>query len=335
MHVVPTRDVHLLLVAGLAMSLAAWLAACGGAPGDAKTIAHVDPDARLLGAANGRVYWARGSSLYWIDDKAPGAQSVHLEGVDWASRATTFIDTSGVYLVHHNKLDHITVSGARNAAVDVRRLDAGEHPAGVVRLGDCVYTIEVDVTCTGHGAIVGWPITTNGASCSRFVAPANGLQPIAFTADARNFYWVNGSCSSMHPLPSPWSHGVAAVDRTTGAASMIAAFASSERAPDVLQSGAQGVYWRSAAGIRRAGRGVDAPVTVVEGEIGDFLVDPGTLFFVQDGGVYVMDEDSSRVRTIASTVGAREILVDARHLYWRNSVGDVVRVPRPREAARR
>lgn len=318
----------------LALPLATWLTACGGTPAGPKTIAHVDPDVRLLGAANGRVYWVRGSSLYWVDDKTPAARSARIEGGDWASRATTFIDTSGVYLVHHNKLDHIWVSGARSPAVDVRRLDAGEHPAGIVRLGDCLYTIDVDVMCTDRGAIVGWPATTAGASCPRFTVPANGLQPIAFTADARNFYWINSSCASMHPLPSPWSHGVAAVDRTTGAASMIAAFASGERAPDVLQSGTQGVYWRSSAGIRRASRGADAPVTVVEGDISDFLVDHGTLFFVRDGGVYVMDEDSARVRTIAATAGARELLVDARHVYWRNAVGDIVRAPRIREAAR-
>lgn len=319
----------------LTLPLAAWLAACGGTPAGPKTIAHVDPDVRLLGAANGRLYWVRDSSLYWIDDQTPAARSAGIEGAEWASRATTFIDTSGVYLVHHNKLDHIWVSRARSPAVEVRRLDAGEHPAGVVRLGDCLYTIDVDVMCNDRGAIAGWPVTTNSTSCPRFTVPANGLQPIAFTADAQNFYWVNSSCASLHPMPSPWSHGVAAVDRTTGAASMIAAFASGERPPDALQSGTRGVYWRSSAGIRRASRGADVPVTVVEGDISDFLVDHGTLYFAKDGGVYVMDENGAEIRTIASAAGARELLVDARHVYWRTSAGDIVRARRAGEAGQK
>lgn len=317
-----------------AVSLAASQVACGNPPAGPKTIAHVDPDATLLGAAGGRAYWARKFSLYWVDDTTPGTQSVSLEGVDWAKRATTFIDSSGVYLVHHNKLDHIRVAPGAGSAVDVRRLDAGEHPAGVVRLGDCLYTVEVDVECNGRGAIVGWPLMS-GARCPRYEAPADGFQPIAFTADVQNFYWVDGYCQFEHIPPAHASHSVDRVDRATGAVSVVAVLASGEASPELLQGGTRGVYWRTPVGIRRARVGAGAPETIVDGEVTDLVVDHGTLFYAKGGTVYALDEASAQVRTIASAADARDLLVDARHVYWRTAGGDLVRAPRAREVDER
>jgi len=211
-----------------------WGAACGRGGDGPRTIARAGADARLLGAAEGRAYWARGNELSWIDDALPAPQSLRIAGADWASRGTSIVETRRLFFVHHNKLEQLDIGAGSNPDVRARTFEAGEHPAGLVRQGDCAYVLDGDVECAGRGAVHGVPLI-EGATCRQLAVPANGLQPLPFAADAQRFYWADQACPGRS---SPPADTVAAIDRSTGAVTVLAP---GEQVSGDLQLGTRGV----------------------------------------------------------------------------------------------
>ncbi|HVK76246.1 MAG TPA: hypothetical protein VM734_23125 [Kofleriaceae bacterium] len=70
-------------------------------------------------------------------------------------------------------------------------------------------------------------------------------------------------------------------------------------------------------------------MTVVPGPVHHLVVDRGSLDYVAEDGIHQIAEDTGRVRRVASVAGVRDLAVDARHLYWITSSGDLDRAPRP------
>ena len=132
-----------------------------------KEVATVPASARLLGAADGRVYWAEDAVVRWVDPGLKEPVSFNLIGGDWATRANFAAGSRRFHFSHHNKLGSFRVTGGP-AARDIDLLDATvpaeAHPSGAVVDGDCVYLAEGDVDCHGRGAIFGLPICGRGRS---------------------------------------------------------------------------------------------------------------------------------------------------------------------------
>src|SRR5690242_14108476 len=81
----------------IAVLFACALVACGR---EGKVIARVGPDAHLLGALDGRVYWRSGASITWIDDSLQEPKHVEGPDLEWAERRNFAMDSRGIYFSH-------------------------------------------------------------------------------------------------------------------------------------------------------------------------------------------------------------------------------------------
>lgn len=296
------------------------LLACTGGAERPKRLASVGKGAKLLAAADGRVFWVRGKTVSWWDPTRGEARDLALEGADWASPAGVAADASGLFFVHHDRLEHLQIPREGTKAFLRTRL-APEHANGVVRDGDCAFVLNGDVECRGHGTILGFALA-DGATCPTADVPANGLQPLAFAGDARRFYWTDTGCGER---ASPTS-GISMLERASGRVTRLVPH---EWGPE-LALGARGVYWRGRAGIRRVSP--DGPLdaqTAVAGTVHAFAVDGGIIYYAADDGIHWVAETGGRDRLIAGTAGVRQLVVGPRHLCWISPDDDVVRAPRP------
>jgi len=292
------------------------------------TLATAEPKARLLGAIDGRVYWANGPILSWIGDGMDRPLSGDPGGADWARRGNFAMDGRGVYYSHHNKASFLDIAPRKEprppfATSDSWMRPAGEHPTGVAIDGQCVYTLALDVECRDRGAIVALPRGDTGR-CQERPAQANGLQPGEFAMDADHFYWVDGSCLGE----SPTAGHVKALPRGAGPVVVIA---DHEASPPVeLRAGQRGIYWMTRDGIRVAGASpFAAPTTLVAGAVEQLVVDRGSIFYVAGGSVHWLREGAHEPRPAVIKTGVREIAVDHRFLYALTPAGDITRSPRP------
>jgi hypothetical protein len=294
--------------------------AAAGACSRAKEVARDLPaDARLLGAFDGRVYWAHDETLSWTDDALDAPLSIDEVGVSWATRADFTADATGIYFSHHNRVSHLRRDPSGGGWMSTaRELD---HPTGAAVDGDIVYTLDLDVECLDRGAVIALSKAT-GDFLFRRDAPANGGQPVDFAMDASFYYWIDGIGGEMQS--SRRDQKVIALPRRSGAPIVIAEHEARPRTD--LHVGARGVYWRTSAGIRFAPRRADgfgAPSTLVDSRarapvrpIGALLVDGGDVFFADAEGVYWLRDGSSEPRRIASQAGVTALVADDRFLYW-------------------
>jgi hypothetical protein len=109
-------------------------------------------ETRLIGAFDGRVYWASRQTLSWTDDALAEPLSFDVVGADWATRADFAVDSSGAYFSHHNKVSHVAREPERFADGELSlggwmRSPPVERPTGLAIDGASIYVLALDVDC--------------------------------------------------------------------------------------------------------------------------------------------------------------------------------------------
>jgi hypothetical protein len=294
------------------------LAACGGDAGGPGTLDHAGDHTHLLGAVDGRVYWARGDTLNWFDAKSGERLALDVPGAGWSGTATGLVTPGRVFVFQYDSIIWVEIGPGPHPKARQQRLTLAEHPAGFVHEGDCLYALHTNVECSPrNGAIIGVPLL-EGSVCPRLDVPAKGFQPRPFAADTGYFYWANTSCAEQR---TDEDFGVHAVDRATGAITDLFPNAYVSE----LRRGADGLYWRNHRGVFRFDLTSRRAEELFVGAAHCLLVDRGTLLVCRDDGVYWRKEGSSRDRLVPGTAGVKSIAVDTRYLYWLTPRGDVVR----------